>query len=114
MDTVTLSILSEEKCDLLVGGRRRGRMLRCAGGCQTGEKVILMDDCGVLGGQATLGMVAPISSICDRNGESFGGILDEILQEMRAECAKVGEAQGYTSAPSLLGLILTEKLDMRA
>lgn len=111
MDTVTLSILSEEKCDLLVAGGGVAGCCAALAAARLGKKVILMDDCGVLGGQATLGMVAPISSICDRNGESFGGILDEILQEMRAECAKVGEAQGYTSAPSLLGLILTEKLD---
>ena len=72
MDTVTLSILSEEKCDLLVAGGGVAGCCAALAAARLGKKVILMDDCGVLGGQATLGMVAPISSICDRNGESFG------------------------------------------
>ena len=111
MNEITLPILAEESCEVLVAGGGTAGCCAALAAARLGKKVVLMDECGVLGGQATLGMVAPISSICDRNGESFGGILDEILEDMRAECAKMEDAQGYTSAPSLLGLILTEKLD---
>lgn len=38
MDTVTLSILSEEKCDLLVAGGGVAGCCAALGGCQTGGK----------------------------------------------------------------------------
>ena len=48
-----------------------------------GKKVILVEDSGILGGQATLGLVTPLSSIRSRSGKPFGGLIDEICGEVK-------------------------------
>lgn len=110
MQTVTLPIIMEQKADVLVVGGGAAGCCAALAAARRGLKVILMDECGMLGGQATLGMVAPISAIEDLNGDSFGGIMEEILERMRRCCTEMGCAEGYTSAPSLLGLVLMEML----
>ena len=109
--SVTLPIESEIRCDILVAG---GGVAGCAAAlaaARHGKQVILMDECGVLGGQGTQGMVAPIASVVDRNGSSFGGIMEEILQEVRARCPATDSPKAYLSSPSLLGLVLLEMLN---
>lgn len=110
MNSVTLPILTEQTCDVLVAGGGAAGCCAALAAARMGRRVIVMDECGMLGGQATLGMVAPICSIQDLNGESFGGIMQEILERMRRYCTEMGSADGYTSAPSLLGLVLLEML----
>jgi hypothetical protein len=46
-----------------------------------GAKTLLVEASGVLGGIATLGIVTPLSSECSKSGKSFGGLVDEILEE---------------------------------
>ena len=74
---------------------------------------MLLDEGGVLGGQGSQGLVAPIASVVDRNGVSFGGIMQEILDRMQAECAGMGAPRAALSYPALLGLVLLELLSVR-
>lgn len=108
--SITLPIESEVRCDVLVAGGGVSGCCAALAAARQGKKVMLLDEGGVLGGQGSQGLVAPIASVVDRNGVSFGGIMQEILDRMQAECAGMGAPRAALSYPALLGLVLLEML----
>ncbi len=91
----TLDIIRKETTDVVVIG---GGLAGCAAALSAarhGAKVILIESSGVLGGQASLGLVTPLDSIASKDGTHFGGILDELVLEI----AKLGEKYCFNDEP---------------
>ena len=77
--TCTLKITKEISCDVLVVGGGVGGCSAAAAAARCGADVILVESSGILGGQATLGLVTPLDARYARNGVSFGGIMTEVV-----------------------------------
>ena len=67
---------------LVIGGGVAGCAAAIAS-ARNGVKTILVENTGVLGGQAGIGIVTPISATSTRSGKSFGGIMREICKNSR-------------------------------
>ena len=67
---------------VIVGGGVAG-CAAAVSAARHGRKTMLVEQSGILGGQATLGLVTPLSSIRSRSGKAFGGLIDEICAEVR-------------------------------
>lgn len=65
----------------VIGGGVAGTAAAIAA-ARNGSKVMLIEQNGCLGGLATLGHVSPFDATKDRAGKSFGGIAQEILNNM--------------------------------
>ncbi len=65
----------------IIGGGLAGAVAAIAAS-RCGAKATLIEQSGVLGGQATLGIVTPLSATGSVSGESFGGICEEIFTEI--------------------------------
>lgn len=68
---------------VVVGGGVGGAAAAIAAGRQ-GKSVLLIEKSGCLGGLATNGHVSPFDATHSRSGKTFGGIGQEILDEMEA------------------------------
>ncbi len=75
-----LSVKRSLSCDVLVVGGGVAGVSAALAAARHGRHVILCESSGVLGGQATLGAVTPLSSHKDRNDVSFGGIAEELVE----------------------------------
>ena len=64
---------------VVIGGGVAGSAAAIAG-ARAGAKTLLIEAEGALGGQATIGLVTPLSSVRSRKGVPFGGILEELRQ----------------------------------
>lgn len=88
--------------DVAVAG---GGLAGCAAAIASaryGRKTVLIEQSGVLGGQASLGLVTPMGSIFknsgsgqDGEGEAFGGLCREIYSEARNMTFKYGAPSDY-------------------
>ncbi len=96
---VMLPVKSREKADVLVAGGGVSGCCAAIAAARMGKKAVLIDECGVPGGQGTLGFVAPISALNDRNGEAFGGLGQEITDRMQS-----------VNSPNMLALTLVQML----
>ena len=67
---------------LVIGGGVAGCAAAIAS-ARNGVKTILVENTGVLGGQAGIGIVTPISATSTRSRKSFGGIMREICKNSR-------------------------------
>lgn len=65
----------------VIGGGIAGTAAAIAA-ARAGSSVLLIEQSGCLGGLATNGHVSPFDATKDRNGKSFGGIAQEILDGM--------------------------------
>ena len=87
-------IYDEIKTDIVVcGGGLAGSSAAIAAARQN-KKVVLIEENGILGGAATLGLVTPLDSFESRSGVSFGGLVDEIIQQtmiLSRKYCKTGE-----------------------
>lgn len=66
---------------VVVGGGVAGCAAALAS-ARKGVKTVIIESSGVLGGQAGLGIVTPLDSRFTNTGKSFGGILEEISNEV--------------------------------
>lgn len=111
-------ITKEYKSDIAVVG---GGVAGCAAAiaaARLGADTLLIEQSGILGGQAGLGLVTPLSSIKSRSGISFGGLIDEISKEViklaseycipkpKAQAALLPKAGAAISAPHILKYVL--------
>ena len=82
---------------------------------RNGAKVLLAESSGILGGQATLGLVTPLDARFTTGGKSFGGILEEIsgktmdLTRAYCSCGTQGEVWEIAS-PHILKYVLLDLL----
>ena len=94
MDYSTLPIYKTTQVAVLGGG-----LAGCAAAvaaARNGAKTLLVESGGCLGGAATAGLVAPISSIYTKScKQKFGGILWELLDRVTPYAEKYCRADGY-------------------
>ena len=93
---------------VVVGGGVAGAAAAIAAGRQ-GKSVILIEKSGCLGGLATNGHVSPFDATHSCSGKPFGGIAQEILDEMADAQLKYGVAKNNTmkrEGPHLLKWVL--------
>ena len=86
---------------VVIGGGVAGSAAAIAG-ARAGAKTLLIEAEGALGGQATIGLVTPLSSVRSRKGVPFGGILEELRQMTYALTEKY-VSQDYKNDKSLKG-----------
>ncbi len=110
-NSVVLPIQPAVQSDVLVVGGGPAGCCAALAAARQGMDTILIDECGMLGGLASMGMVAPISATKDRLGREFGGILQEVLENMRALCTGDERPGAEYSMPAALGLVLLEMLN---
>lgn len=117
MFTFKREITKEYTSSLTVVG---GGVAGCAAAiaaARLGTDTILIEQSGVLGGQAGLGLVTPMASVFSRSGKPFGGLVDEIRNEvirMNTEyCMNNTHLENYVpsgeakiSAPHILKYVL--------
>ncbi len=93
----------------VVGGGVAGCAAAIAA-AREGADVILVEQSGILGGQAGLGIVTPLSSTRSRSGEKFEGLVREICDEVRKYaseyCVVPGHAGDTLAAPHILKYVL--------
>lgn len=93
----------------VVGGGVAGCAAAIAA-AREGADVILVEQSGILGGQAGLGIVTPLSSTRSRSGEKFEGLVREICDEVRKYaseyCVAPGHAGDTLAAPHILKYVL--------
>lgn len=107
-----LVITKEYKTNLLIiGGGVAGCAAAIAAG-RKGIKVLLCEKEGCLGGSATMGLVSPLDAIATRDGISFGGLVEEISNELKEWNIKYAKADGNPIInPHLFQLLLLKKID---
>lgn len=98
--------------EVLVAGGGIAGTAAAVSAARAGAKTMLIEESGCLGGQATLGIVTPIGSICTLNNKSFGGLTEEICKKVSENAKKysapVGEEEDLTAAPHILKYVLLE------
>ena len=99
------------KCDtVVIGGGLGGACAAIASG-RGGASTILVEADGVLGGQAGIGLVTPMSSCESRNGKSFGGLVKEITDSVslltkKYVCSDPKENNISTISPQMTEYVL--------
>jgi len=72
----------EKQYDVCVVG---GGLAGCAAAiaaAESGASTVLIEESGILGGQATLGLVTPLSAVRSNSREAFGGLCRSISEEI--------------------------------
>lgn len=109
---IGINIVNYIETDILVVGGGLAGVSAVLSATRKGKKVLLCEQGGTLGGMATLGHVSPLGAVntCETN-ESFGGIMEEIVSEIRNMNRKYCRADANSIVnPSLLQLILNKKI----
>ena len=110
-----IRIRKEETFDIAVIGGGVAGCSAALAAARNGAKVLLAESTGILGGQATLGLVTPLDARFTTGGKSFGGILEEISEKTAAltrdycSCGTEGEVWEVAS-PHILKYVLLDLL----
>ncbi len=100
MKTCVLEVKKEITCDVFVAGGGVAGCAAAVAAARNGVEVILAEQSGILGGQATLGLVTPLDARYSRSGKSFGGILTEVA-EKTVEYTKKYSTGGQEKQPPI-------------
>lgn len=113
MSHIQLSVFRTFSCDVLVAGGGLAGTAAAIAAARQGADVILLEASGCLGGQGTMGMVGPISATQSRSHQSFGGIMQEILDENRRRSEAYGSILPYgeLSNSQMLRFVLLDMAD---
>lgn len=100
---------------VVIGGGVAG-CAAAAASARGGARTLLVEEFGVLGGQAVVGLVTPLDARFSRSGESFGGLLEEIadrVTELSKEYCSRGETGNLwdIASPHILKYVLLELCD---
>lgn len=116
MCKITLDINKNEKFDVvIIGGGLAGSAAAIAS-ARLGAKTLLVESSGILGGQATLGLVTPLDARFTTDGKSFGGIVEEIsnktieLTQTYYSCNSNGKVS-YIASPHILKYVLVDMVN---
>lgn len=116
MNNIVLNINKTVKYDTVVVGGGLAGCGAAIASARNGAKTLLVESGGVLGGQATLGLVTPLDARFTTSGKSFGGIMEEISEETikltkeYCSCGADGEVFDIAS-PHILKYVLVDKLN---
>ncbi len=116
MNNVVLNINKEIFCDTVVIGGGLAGCSAAIAASRNGCKTVLIESSGVLGGQATLGLVTPLDAVTTVSGKRFGGLVDEICDETinlskeYCSCGAKGKISDIAS-PHILKYVLIDLLD---
>lgn len=114
MNMIEMQIAKTFSCDVLVAGGGLAGTAAAIAAAREGADVILLESSGCLGGQGTVGMVGPIGSTQTRcTHQSFGGIMQEILDENRRRSEVYGGILPYgeLSNSQMLRFVLLDMAD---
>ena len=111
MKTFTKSIERNLSADVLVVGGGVGGCAAAIAAARNGAKVILAEEAGCLGGQAGFGLVTPVGSVVTMSGKSFGGLVEEIWQNVKEETTKYcvhnpQHEDSFIASPHILKYVL--------
>ena len=106
---------SENYDVVIIGGGLAGCGAAIAS-ARNGAKTLLVESGGVLGGQATLGLVTPLDARFTTSGKSFGGIMEEISEETirltKEYCSSGADGEVFhIASPHILKYVLVDKLN---
>ena len=83
-DIIKFSISKTLKFDTVVIGGGVAGSAAAISSARLGAKTLLVESDGSLGGQAGAGLVTPLSSVRSASGVLFGGILQEIFEQVHS------------------------------
>ena len=114
MKKVEVSVTREREYDVAVIGGGIAGVTAAIAAARNGTKTVLIEESGVLGGQATLGIVTPLDARKDLKGKPFGGILTEISEELISLGKQYGSGGDEAkimpiASPHLLKYLLLKK-----
>ena len=108
--SVTLTTLKQADV-VVIGGGAAGTCAAIAS-ARNGASTLLIEQHGCLGGMMTLGLVMPLSAQATKGGQSFGGILHELLERIIAltkeYCGGVGKPHHLFSSPHIMKYVLLD------
>ena len=103
----------EKQYDVCVVG---GGLAGCAAAiaaAESGASTVLIEESGILGGQATLGLVTPLSAVRSNSREAFGGLCRSISEEIsrvtQKYCIPRGESRVNTIQPHMTKYVLLKR-----
>lgn len=100
-------VMREIECDTFVAGGGIAGASAAIASARGGAHTILAEAGGTLGGQAGVGLVTPLSSASSRSGMRFGGLIDEIVENVseltrKYICVNEDEKDIYSISPHIL------------
>ena len=109
-----VSVSQTYETDVLVVGGGVGGCAAAIAAARGGTRTMLLEASGVLGGQAGFGLVTPLDARKTVSGKSFGGLVEEISDEVAqlgdAYCSNAGHSHNFTLAsPHILKYVLLKK-----
>lgn len=113
MSQINLNISSIKNYEVVVIGGGLAGCGAAIASARGGAKTLLVESSGILGGQATLGLVTPLDARFTTDGKSFGGIMAEIsdktteLTKAYCSCGAEGEVSDIAS-PHILKYVLVD------
>ena len=116
MSQISLNINNTEKYDVVIIGGGLSGCGAAIASARKGAKTLLVEQSGLLGGQATLGLVTPLDARFTTSGKSFGGIMEEIsnktieLTKTYCSCGAEGEVSDIAS-PHILKYVLVDMVN---
>ncbi len=113
MSQINLKINRTEKYEVVIIGGGLAGCSAAIASARKGAKTLIVEQSGLLGGQATLGLVTPLDARFTTKGKSFGGILEEIsdktieLTKAYCSCGAEGKVIDIAS-PHILKYVLID------
>lgn len=108
----TTSLQPLQEVDIAVVGGGASGVAAAIAAARQGARILLIEQYGCLGGMMTLGLVMPFSAHSTKSGQSFGGIMHEVLERVIADtrryCAGTGKPHHLFSSPHVMKHVLLE------
>lgn len=113
IQTVSVNVSYTHRAQIVVAGAGVAGVAAAVSAAREGKQVLLIDKLGCVGGLATIGLVTPIGSTYGcQTKESFGGIMQEIIDNLQAWSEEYFDSHGRNNvcAPHILKYVLMQML----